>query len=855
MTDVSRSPASASSTDAPKGPPRAVFKDVTAQVLTKKPAAKAKAPASSAPASSSTSSSASPAPRAPTGIREVDPKAPPVDVAPQVAKDLGLPEAGVRAVIALFAEGATVPFIARYRKEKTGELDEVQIRDIGERHKARVELEARRKTVLDTIESQGKLSDDLKKKILAADTPTALEDLYLPYKPKRRTKAQIAREAGLEPLAERILAQPTEGNPSEEAAAFIDAEKGVADVTAALTMARDIVCETLVENADARAHVRKLVADHGALQSEIADSHAEQKTKFDQYREFAERLKDIPSHRFLAIKRGEKEGVLRAKVDLDKDQEERIRLELERIGGLDNRSPFADEMRTAIRTALIRLRVHTETDVVVDTKMRADEDAISIFATNLKELLLAAPLGQKAVIGVDPGLRTGCKVAVINDVGTFVEDTVVYLTSSESKQREGEAVFLALVARHKPIAIAVGNGTGNREAEAFCKKVLKQVPESERPFVVSVNEAGASVYSASDVAREEFPHLDLTVRGAISIARRLQDPLAELVKIDPKSIGVGQYQHDVNQSQLAKKLGQVVEDCVNSVGVELNTASAPLLAHVAGVGPTVAKKIVAHREKMGAFSSRDDVKKVAGVGAKTFEQAAGFLRLRDGAHPLDRSAVHPERYGVVEQMAKDLDTDVASLIGNKKVTSKIALEKYLSDDLGRPTLLDIIAELEKPGRDPRESFAPPAFRDDVTELSDLKVGMVLEGIITNVTAFGAFVDVGVHQDGLVHVSRLANHFVKDPSEVARAGQKLTVRVLEVDMDRKRISLTARLDDPADNMGGGSPSGGGGGSRNGGNRGGGNRSGGNRGGGNRGGGGGGQKQFTNNPFADLLKPKS
>ena len=722
------------------------------------------------------------------------------DLIPLVAADLQLPEPSVRAVVALLAEGGTVPFIARYRKERTGSLDEVQIRDIAERHHARAELEARRKTVIDTIDKQGKLTPDLLARIATADTMTALEDLYLPYKPKRRTKAQIAREAGLEPLAERILAQAKEGDPRAEAEAFVNAEKGVADVDAALTMARDIVAETLVEDADARALVRATILSHGAVQSEIHPDHQDKKTKFDQYRDFSEPLTQIPSHRFLAIKRGEKEGVLRSKVHLDDEQVDAIRGELNALANLDPSSPFVDELRAAIRTALIRLRIHTEIDALVETKRRADDDAISIFATNLKELLLSAPLGQKAVIGVDPGLRTGCKVAVIDDVGTFLEDAVLYLVGSAQKQQEAEALFLALVARHRPVAIAVGNGTGNREAEAFCKRALKAVPEAERPFVVSVNESGASVYSASEVAREEFPNLDLTVRGAISIARRLQDPLAELVKIDPKSIGVGQYQHDVSQVSLANKLGEVVEDCVNSVGVELNTASAPLLSHVAGLGRSVAKNIVAHREKNGAFASREDVLNVSGFGKKTYEQAAGFLRLRNGGHPLDRSAVHPERYPLVEQMAADLGMAVADLVGNAAATKQIDIRKYVGDDIGLPTLQDIVAELAKPGRDPRQSFTPPAFRDDVTSIGDLKVGMTLEGVVTNVTAFGAFVDVGVHQDGLVHISRLADRFVKDPSEVVKAGQRLRVRVLEVDLDRQRIALTARLNDAPEKPG-------------------------------------------------------
>lgn len=768
-----------------------------------------------------------------------------VDISALVAQDLNLPLQGVRQVIALFAEGGTVPFIARYRKEQTGSLDEVQIRDIGECQQTRLELEARRKTVVDTISSQGKLTKALFDRIMAASTRTALEDLYLPYKPRRRTKAQTAREAGLEPLALLILEQGKDGDPKTIAATFVNPEKGVKDIAAALSMACDIVAEKIVENADARKEVREVVHSHGFYAAQLKDAPKEgqtsKKTKFDQYRDFSEALKTIPSHRFLAIRRGENEGILRSNVHIEDNQVDALKRELERLAGFQKTSPFAEDMQKALRLALMRLRIQIETDVLVETKLNADEGAITVFATNLKALLLSAPMGQKGVIGIDPGLRTGCKVAVINEVGTYIEDDVLYLVGSEAKKAQAETTFLNLVARHKPVAIAVGNGTGNREAESFCKRALKTLPENERPFVVSVNEAGASVYSASDVAREEFPNLDLTVRGAISIARRLQDPLAELVKIDPKSIGVGQYQHDVNQFKLVRKLGEVIEDCVNAVGVELNTASAPLLSHVSGIGAYVAKNIVEYRNQNGAFSSRKDMLKVSGLGAKCFEQAAGFLRLRDSEHPLDNSAVHPERYALVETMAKDLGVKVEELLGNTKLARTIKIDAYISDEIGKPTLVDIVAELQKPGRDPRASFAPPAFRDDLTQISDLKEGMMLEGIVTNVTAFGAFVDIGVHQDGLVHISRLADRYVSDPNEVAKAGQRMKVRVLEVDLDRKRISLSARLGD--------GPSSG-------------NNTGGKTTGKNTGGSRGGRRssskkpksEFRHNPFAALLKKK-
>ncbi len=721
-----------------------------------------------------------------------------IDLSPAIARDLNLPVQSVRQVLVLFAEGGTVPFIARYRKEQTGSLDEVQIRDIGEREVARKELETRRKTVVETIASQGKLTKDLYDRVMAADTRTLLEDLYLPYKPRRRTKAQTAREAGLEPLALLILEQGSEGDPAAIAATFINAEKGVPDVETALKMACDIVAETMVENADARREVRQVIQHHGMYTAVLKDSPKEgevaKKTKFDQYKDFGEALKTIPSHRFLAIRRGENEGILRSNVHVEENQVECLKRELETLAGLKSASPFAKEMQNALRVALMRLRIQIETDVIVETKTNADEGAIAVFATNLKALLLSAPMGQKGVIGIDPGLRTGCKVAVVNEVGTFIEDDVLYLVGSDAKKAQAETTFLSLVTKHKPVAIAVGNGTGNREAENFCKSALKVIPESERPFVVSVNEAGASVYSASAVARDEFPTLDLTVRGAISIARRLQDPLAELVKIDPKSIGVGQYQHDVNQVKLVRKLGEVIEDCVNAVGVELNTASAPLLSHVSGISANVAKNIVEYRNNNGAFPSRKAVLKVSGLGPKSFEQAAGFLRLRDGKHPLDNSAVHPERYALVETMAKDLEVTVDELLGNAALARSIKIENYISGDIGKPTLLDIVEELQKPGRDPRASFEPPAFREDVTKISDLKEGMVLEGVVTNVTAFGAFVDIGVHQDGLVHISCLADRFVSDPNEVAKAGQRMKVRVLEIDIERNRISLSARLDD-------------------------------------------------------------
>ncbi|MEW5854022.1 MAG: Tex family protein [Myxococcota bacterium] len=709
------------------------------------------------------------------------------NVIPAISAALSLPERGVASVVELLQGGATVPFIARYRKEATGGLDEVQIRDVAEKHAYLLEMESRRSSILDEIGKQGKLTDELRKKILGATTKTELEDLYLPYKPKRRTRAMIAKERGLEPLAQRILAQPSDGKPEEEAAKFINAEAGVANAKDALQGARDIVAELCSETAEVRAYARKMFMDEGDLVVEKAPE-VSQPTKFEMYYTFREPCRSIPSHRFLAIRRGEIETVLRARIEVD---EEKALRELCRQMKYVPGSPWAAEMELACKDAWKRLLAPSvETEVRVDLKMRADKEAVDVFASNLRALLLAPPLGSRAVIGIDPGQRTGCKVVAIDQTGRLLEHTVIYLVQGEGALDKSRKVMMDLLTRHKPVAVAVGNGTHGRETESFVREVLQKA-EQKGIFPVLVNEAGASVYSASDVAREEFPDLDLTVRGAISIARRLQDPLAELVKVDPKSIGVGQYQHDVFQSLLSKKLDEVVESCVNQVGVDLNTASASLLGYVAGIGPSLGKRIVQHREQKGVFQARKELLTVTGLGPKTFEQCAGFLRIRAGGHPLDASAVHPERYPVVEKMAADLGVAVGELVGNAKLVGQVDWRKYVAEGLGEPTLKDILEELKKPGRDPRQTFEPPAFRDDVRTMEDLKGGMWLEGVVTNVTAFGAFVDVGVHQDGLVHVSQLADRFVKDPNEVVKVGQKLKVKVLEVDLVRKRIALTCR----------------------------------------------------------------
>lgn len=711
------------------------------------------------------------------------------DPAPVICQELGLSAAGVRAVVALLSEGATVPFIARYRKEATGGLDEVAIRNIEDRRTYLLELEARRKSVLAEIQSQGKLTPALEAKLKAAATKAELEDLYLPYKPKRRTRAVIAKERGLEPLAELLWSQADGQKPEQAAGSFVSAEKEVPDVAAALAGARDIVAERVAEDAEVRRHSRETYFKEGAIQVQKLAEHQEKVTKFDAYANFAEPLVSIPSHRYLAIRRGETEGVLRASLNIDKEAlTERITRQRVRSA-----SPWAEQMGLAVKDAVSRLLVHSvEVDVRVELKLSADKAAIDVFAKNLRELLLAAPLGSRYVLGIDPGQRTGCKCVVVDETGKLLEHETVYLVQGEASVERAKQTLKAMLARHPIVAVAVGNGTHGRETEAFARDVLREVGAKDGlPFVVSVSEAGASIYSASDIAREEFPDLDLTIRGAISIARRLQDPLAELVKLDPKSIGVGQYQHDVFQAFLAKKLDEVVESCVNGVGVELNTASASLLSRVAGLGASVAKRIVAYRNEKGAFKSRRALLQVPGMGPKTFEQAAGFVRVRAGEHPLDASAVHPERYELVERIAKDLGVPVVSLVGNAELLRRIDRARYQSGDVGSFTLDDIVAELLRPGRDPREEFQPPKFRDDVRTLEDLKPGMALEGVVTNVTAFGAFVDVGVHQDGLVHVSQLADRFVKDPSEVVKVGDKVNVRVLEVDLQRRRIALTRK----------------------------------------------------------------
>jgi protein Tex len=752
-----------------------------------------------------------------------------------VAEQLDIPIKKVESTVSLLKEGNTIPFIARYRKEVTGNLDEIQIRSIEEKYGYIVELDLRRETILKSIEEQGKLTDELKTKILACTEKAALEDLYLPFKPKRRTRAMIAREKGLEPLADRIFAQPLDGDPTAEAEAFIDAEKEVPDAAAALQFARDIAAEVAAENADVRALVRDSYADRGMLVSLVLKDKGDDNSKFKDYFDYKEAVASIPSHRFLAVSRGEKEGVL--KLAIEDDDEKLVKRILAKLNH-NPASPFSEQLCLAVEDGYKRLISRgVSTDVRVDLKMRSDAAAVEVFADNLKSLLLAAPFGGKAVIGVDPGLRTGCKCAAVDGTGKFCGNMTFNLVKGEGAQESGKRDLVAFVKTHAPSAVAVGNGTGGRETEKFVRDALKAAGLSDI-IVLPVSEAGASVYSASELAAKEFPELDLTIRGAISIARRLQDPLAELVKIEPKSIGVGQYQHDVYQGLLAKKLDDVVESCVNAVGAELNTSSAPLLSRIAGIGPKLAENIVAYREQTGAYKNLKELLKVPKLGPKAFEQASGFLRIMNGENPLDASAVHPERYDLVAEMAKDMSVDLRELVGNASLADRIEISRYIDDSVGEPTLKDIIAELKKPGRDPRDDFEPPSFREDVQTMEDLTEGMTLSGVVTNVTAFGAFVDIGVHQDGLVHISELADKFVKDPRDVVKVGDKISVTVIGVDLPRKRISLSAKSDAAA--------SGGASGNR-------GDTAAQNRGGfQNRSKPRQAPRKFSNNPFADLLK---
>ena len=716
------------------------------------------------------------------------PPLPDIAIATLLAHELGLRLDQVDPTLSLLAEGATVPFLARYRKERTGGLDEVQIRAIDERNTALHELNKRRHAVWASICEQGHGTLDLHKRLAAALTKVAVEDLYLPYRPKRRTRASMARDRGLQPLADKVLAQLPNGDPLHAALAFVDVDREVPDADAALQGARDIVAEQLSEQATIRATVRALALQSAVLVSKAVPKHVDPTDRFREFADYSDAMRRIPSHRYLALCRGEAEGALRVKLEIDHP---RALQQLAPLTPLQPRSPWAQQLRMALEDGLQRLLWPSlETELRGDIKQWADGEAIDVFARNLGQLLMAAPFGGKPVLGIDPGMRTGCKCAAVDATGALRGHATVYPHTGGAAAGKAPQELLALVARYKPVALAIGNGTGGRETEAFAKQALREAGISH-VSVVMVSEAGASVYSASDIARQEFPDIDLTVRGAISIARRLQDPLAELVQVEAKAIGVGQYQHDVDQKLLAQKLDDVVQSCVNQVGVELNTASVSLLTPVAGIGPGLAKKILAHRNAHGPFPSRKALLQVSGLGPKAFEQAAGFLRICDGVEPLDRSAVHPERYALVAKMAADLGVPVAQWVGQPELGKRVALQRYVSAGVGEPTLRDILDELGRPGRDPRAVFTQVQFRDGVTAVADLVVGMVLQGVVTNVTAFGAFVDVGVHQDGLVHVSQLSDQFVRDPQQVVQVGQVLQVRVLEVDVGRKRIALSAK----------------------------------------------------------------
>ena len=716
-----------------------------------------------------------------------------------IAAELTVQPQQIFAAIQLLDDGNTIPFIARYRKEATGGLDDTQLRHFETSLIYLRELEERRQTILKSIEEQGKLTDELRDKIHATQSKTELEDLYLPYKPKRRTKGQIAIEAGLEPLADLLWSEP-KNDPESTALSFVDGEKGVADSKAALDGARYILMERFAEDAGLLAKVRDYLAKNAVIVSKVIEGKETEGAKFQDYFDHQELLKNVPSHRALAMFRGRNEGILQLSLNADPDAEEGSRQSYcEEIirDYLDVRftGQPADKWREQVIawTWKIKVLLHLETELMASLREKAEEEAIDVFARNLTALLMAAPAGAKSTMGLDPGLRTGVKVAVVDNTGKLLDTTIIY--PHTGREAEAQVAIFSLIRKHNVELIAIGNGTASRETERFAKEVIKEIKEN-KPQTVVVSEAGASVYSASEFAANEFPNLDVSLRGAVSIARRLQDPLAELVKIEPKAIGVGQYQHDVNQSQLARKLDAVVEDCVNAVGVDLNTASAPLLARVAGMTKTLAQNIVEYRDENGRFESRAELKKVPRLGPKAFEQCAGFMRIAGGKNPLDASGVHPEAYPVVEKILQATAQSIQDLMGNSGVVRQLDAKQFIDEQFGLPTVQDIFKELEKPGRDPRGEFKTAVFAEGVEEITDLKSGMILEGTVTNVTNFGAFVDIGVHQDGLVHISSLSDKFVEDPHQVVKTGNIVKVKVLEVDVPRKRIALTMRLDESA-----------------------------------------------------------
>ncbi|MGJ8649657.1 MAG: Tex family protein [Opitutaceae bacterium] len=702
----------------------------------------------------------------------------------QIAEELSLSAHQVTATAALIAEGGTVPFIARYRKEQTGELDEVQITNIRDRLQQLADLASRRESIKSSLKERNLLTDELEAKIEGAQTLSKLEDIYLPFRPKRRTKAMIARERGLEPLATHIFENQDATDTAEQALTYVDAEKEVPDANAALEGARHIIAEWISDDADIRETLRKLFWEQGTLISEAFPGKETEGAKYSDYFDWKEPIKNAPSHRILAIRRGEKEGFLFHRI-LPEEESAIALIEKQFVNG---RGPAADEVKKAIADCNKRLLSPSmETDVRLKAKKKADAAAIQVFADNARELLLASPLGQKRTMAVDPGFRTGCKTVILDAQGKLLFNHVLFCTGGAGQVERATVEAKALIERYDIEAIAIGNGTAGRETEAF----FRGLKLSAKILIISVNESGASIYSASEAAREEFPNEDLTVRGAVSIGRRLMDPLAELVKLDPKSIGVGQYQHDVDQYALKRTLDDTVISSVNKVGVEVNTASKQLLSYVAGLNESIATNIVAHRQENGPFKSRKELTKVSRLGPKAFEQCAGFLRIRDAQHPLDQSGVHPERYALVEQMAAAVGCQVEDLTKDSAARAKIDLKAYVSDEVGLPTLRDIMEELAKPGRDPRKKFEAFAFAEGIDKPTDLTLGMKLQGIVTNVTAFGAFVDVGVHQDGLVHISQLADSFVDDPNKIVKVGDTVKVTVTEIDLQRNRIALSMK----------------------------------------------------------------
>ncbi|WP_252177981.1 Tex family protein [Endozoicomonas sp. 4G] len=722
----------------------------------------------------------------------------------RIAEELNVRTAQVTSAVALLDDGATVPFIARYRKEVTGALDDTQLRTLEERLRYLRELEERRETVLNSIRDQEKLTPELEKDIRAADTKTRLEDLYLPYKPKRRTKGQIAIEAGLEPLADRLFNEP-DTDPEAVAVDFVNADKGIADTKAALEGARYILMERFSEDAELLGKLRDMLWNEGILSSRGIAGKEEEGAKFRDYFEHDEPIKQVPSHRALAIFRGRNEGVLQSNIRLENEPESRLETHpCEKV--IADHWDIADQGRAADKwlkdvvrwTWRVKLLTQLETDLMTRVRETAEEEAIKVFAKNLKDLLLAAPAGLRPTLGLDPGLRTGVKVAVVDATGKLVEHTTIFPHAPQRQWKEALGTLATLCLTHGVELVSIGNGTASRETDRLVAELMRAYPKLGLTKIV-VSEAGASVYSASELAAREFPDLDVSIRGAVSIARRLQDPLAELVKIEPKAIGVGQYQHDVSQTQLSRSLEAVVEDCVNAVGVDVNTASSALLTRVSGLNRTLADNIVAFRDQNGVFADRETLRKVGRFGPKAFEQAAGFLRVMNGENPLDASAVHPESYPIVEKIARQSERAVQGLIGDSLFLRSLDPKTFTDETFGLPTVTDIISELDKPGRDPRPEFKAPEFQEGVEKISDLKLNMELEGVVTNVTNFGAFVDVGVHQDGLVHISALSNTFVKDPAEVVKAGDIVKVKVMEVDVQRKRIGLSMRMSDKAEEV--------------------------------------------------------